>query len=116
MLVGFVDADDARRFTRLSADARRKAAIDCVVRYFGPEAANPIEYIETDWSTEEWTRGCFGSNLPPGGWTRYGEAIREPFGLIHWAGAETSTIWMNYMEGAVRSGERAAEEVFAALR
>ena len=68
-----------------------------------------------DWSSEEWTRGCFGSNFPPGAWTRYGDVLREPVGSIHWAGAETSTVWMNYMDGAVRSGERAADEVLSQL-
>ena len=116
VLVGFVDGDYARRFARLSDDARREAAIGCVTRYFGPHAAHPVEYVETDWSTEEWTRGCFGANLQTGAWTRYGEALRRPVGLVHWAGAETSTVWLNYMEGAVRSGERAAAEVVAALR
>ena len=32
-------------------------------------------------------------------------------GCIHWAGAETAEIWNGYMDGAVRSGERAAREV-----
>lgn len=116
VLVGFVEADEARHFCRLSDEARRKAAIECFVRFFGEEAATPTEYIETSWSEEEWTRGCYGGNFPPGGWTRYGWVLREPFGRVHWAGAETSDIWMNYMEGAVRSGERAASEVIAALR
>jgi monoamine oxidase len=45
----------------------------------------------------------------------YGRAIREPVGPIHWAGTETATFWNGYMDGAVRSGERAAKEVLAAL-
>jgi monoamine oxidase len=116
VLVGFVEADEARHFCRLSDADRRQAAIECFVRFFGEQAGSPIEYIETSWSEEEWTRGCYGGNFPPGGWTRYGWVLREAFGRVHWAGAETSTIWMNYMEGAVRSGERAANEVIAALR
>jgi monoamine oxidase len=32
-------------------------------------------------------------------------------GRIHWAGTETSTFWHGYMDGAVRSGQRAAAEV-----
>jgi monoamine oxidase len=115
MLVSFAEADFAREFRRLSAGERRQATIDCLVANFGPAAAEPVEYVETDWSNEEWTRGCFGANFGPGGWTRYGNALREPCGLVHWAGAETSPIWMNYMDGAVRSGERAAAEVVAAL-
>jgi monoamine oxidase len=115
MLVSFAEADFARDFRRLSPAERRQATLDCLVANFGPAAAAPLDYIETDWSSEEWTRGCFGANFGPGGWTRYGSALREPCGLIHWAGAETSPIWMNYMDGAVRSGERAAAEVVAAL-
>ena len=38
-------------------------------------------------------------------------AARPPPGRVHWAGTETATIWTGYMEGAVRSGERAAQEV-----
>lgn len=115
VLVGFVEADFARAFAQLGAAARRAAVIDCFTRFFGPEAADPIGYVEANWSDEEWTRGCYGANFPPGAWTRYGWALREPVDLLHWAGAETSPIWMNYMEGAVRSGERAAAEVVAAL-
>jgi hypothetical protein len=44
----------------------------------------------------------------------YGAALRAPVGRIHWAGTESSTVWMGYMDGAVRSGERAAQEVLAA--
>ena len=45
----------------------------------------------------------------------YGEAIRAPVGAIKWAGAETATLWNGYMDGALRSGERAAAEVLADL-
>ena len=38
-----------------------------------------------------------------------------PCGRIHWAGADTATYWRGYMDGAVRSGERAAKEVVSAL-
>lgn len=111
VIVGFVEGDQARMFCRLSPEARRKSVLDTLVRHFGPLASDPLDYIETDWAGEEWTRGCYGSNFPPGGWTKYGAVLREPFERIHWAGAETSPVWMNYMEGAVRSGERAAAEV-----
>jgi hypothetical protein len=45
----------------------------------------------------------------------YGAALRAPVGRLHWAGTETSDVFMGYMDGAVRSGERAASEVRAAL-
>jgi monoamine oxidase len=45
----------------------------------------------------------------------YGEAIRTPVGAIKWAGAETATYWNGYMDGALRSGSRAATEVLGDL-
>ena len=52
----------------------------------------------------------------PGSITQYGDLIRKPFRRVHWAGTETSTYWSGYMDGAVRSGERAAVEVLEKLR
>lgn len=114
ILVGFTEGDKARNFARLAPDERRDSAITSFARFFGTKAAKPLEYAETNWSEQEWTRGCFGGNFLPGGWTRYGPELRKQAGLIHWAGAETSAIWMNYMDGAIRSGERAALEILSA--
>ncbi len=83
-------------------------------RFFGPRAADPEEYLERDWATEEWSRGCYGGRFGTGVWTGYGEALREAVGRIHWAGTETAEVWNGYMDGAVRSGERAAREVLTA--
>jgi monoamine oxidase len=52
-------------------------------------------------------------HLPTGVLTSYGPAIRQPVGRIHWAATETATAMHGLMEGAVRSGERAADEVLA---
>jgi monoamine oxidase len=60
---------------------------------------------------EEFTRGCYGAHFGPGTWTSYGQAWRAPAGRIHWAGAECAPQWNGYMEGAVRSGEAAADVV-----
>jgi monoamine oxidase len=78
-------------------------------------AAQPDRFIERVWADEEWTRGCYGCLMTTGGWTEYGRALREPVGQLHWAGVETATVWNGYMDGAVQSGERAAQEVLAAL-
>ncbi len=83
------------------------------MRLFGQRAAAPDEYLERDWSAEEFTRGCYGAHLPPGAWTAFGPALRRPAGRVHWAGTETATTWSGYMDGAIQSGERAAAEVLA---
>jgi len=115
VLVGFMEANDGRTWARRPLEERRQAAIDCFVRYFGPEAAEPVEYLERDWMAEEFSRGCYGAHFTPGVWTAFGHALRAPVGRIHWAGAECSPVWNGYMEGAVRSGETTAADVAALL-
>lgn len=115
VLVGFLEADEARRFGRVSSDERRAAVLECFALHFGPKARKPADYVDVNWDDEEWTRGCYGANLPPGTWTRYGFAMREPVGAVHWASAETATRWANYMDGAVESGLRATREVLDAI-
>jgi monoamine oxidase len=115
VLLGFLEGRDARELGARSAAARRKAVLDCFVRYFGPKAANPRSYVEHNWADEVWTRGCYVGYTPPGVLTGFGSALREPVGRIHWAGSETATVWNGYMDGAVSSGERAAREVLAHL-
>jgi monoamine oxidase len=115
VLVAFVEGAHARRLGALAPEERRATVVECVAKFFGPLAAEPLEYHEKDWAAEEYTRGCYGGRLTPGVWTTYGRELREPVGAIHWAGAETSSIWNGYMDGAVRSGHRAADEVHSAL-
>ena len=115
VIFGFIGGDDARAFGRRSAGARRAQVLKNFSDFFGSEAANPSQYIETFWAAEEWTRGCPVGVAGPGTLMAYGQAMREPVGRIHWAGTETSGYWNGYMDGAVRSGERAANEVLAAL-
>lgn len=98
----------------MGPDARRKRVMTDLVHYFGADAANPLEYVDHDWTNETWTEGGYGAHMPPGVMTTYGEVIRKPHERIHWAGTETVTRWMGYFEGAIQSGIRAAGEVLAA--
>jgi monoamine oxidase len=68
----------------------------------------PVEYLDVNWAEEERSRGCFVGHFPSGAWTRFGFALREPVGRIHWAGTETAERRNGYTDGAIRSGERAA--------
>lgn len=115
VLLAFVEGDEARRLGRASAQDRRQAVLGSLARYFGPRAAAPADYLELDWQRERWSGGCYGTLFGPNVWTRYGYALSQPTGPVHWAGTETATAWCGYMDGAVRSGERAAAEVAAEL-
>ena len=115
VLMGFIEGEDGRKALRQTRDARMQGTIESFVRYFGEAARQPLDYIEQSWAAEEWTRGCYAGYFPPGVWLDYGPALRAPIGRLHWAGTETATVWNGYLDGAVRSGEHAAQEVAAAL-
>ena len=115
VLVGFMEGHDARTWGLQRPKRRRAAALKSFARYFGAKAAKPREYVEKNWAQEEWTRGCYEAFTPPGVLSDYGRALRKPVGRIHWAGTETATHWIGYMDGAVQSGERAAAEVLGEL-
>jgi monoamine oxidase len=96
-------------------ETRKAAVLDELATLFGGAARNPTGYYESRWTNERYTRGCPVAIAGPGTLLAYGAALRPPSGRIHWAGTETSTYWNGYMDGAVRSGERAAAEVIGAL-
>jgi len=116
LLVGFIDADGALKLTGLPQEERKKIIVSRLVDWLGAEAGHPIDYEDNDWPSEQYSRGCFEAWTFPGVLTTVGKSIREPVGRIHWAGTETSEKWMGYVDGAIRSGERAATEVLEAYK
>ena len=115
VMMGFIGGHEARVWENASDSDRQAAALQNLALFFGNQALNSSEIVEFNWSTEVWNRGCPVSVLGPGTLLDFGAALREPVGRIHWAGTETATFWNGYMDGAVRSGERAAAEVLALL-
>lgn len=96
-------------------DARRAAFVDDLVTIFGSQARNPTNYLEHSWIDQPWIAGVAGIRTP-GIITSCTDAGQAPVGRIHWAGAESSTEFESYLEGAVRAAERAAHEVQQQLR
>jgi monoamine oxidase len=115
VLFGFVGGDNARQYNAMSPSARRSAVLNQYAGFFGPQALQAVDYFDTNWSEQPWTRGCPVGIPSLGTLLAYGPWLRQPVRRIHWAGTETSTHWNGYMDGAVRSGERAAAEVLADL-
>lgn len=103
VLVGFLSSGEQ--------SGRRELFLQALTRFFGPRAAQPRAFIERDWGMEPWTWGSHTAYFPPGVWTSEGAAARRPWGRIFWAGTETATRWFGYMDGAIASGKRAAQEL-----
>jgi monoamine oxidase len=115
VVFGFIGGDEARKFLATSAAGRRAAVLKNFTDFFGPQAQSPRDYFETNWPGERWSRGGPVGIHGPGVLLNNGPALRQPIGRLHWAGTETSTYWNGYMDGAIRSGQRAAREVLDVL-
>jgi monoamine oxidase len=115
ILFGFVGGIQASRFAKRPRAQRRKEVLTNFVALFGEEARDPRASFELDWTREAWTRGCPVGHTKRGVLQACGPLLRRRLGRVHWAGAETATYWTGYMDGAVRSGERAAREALRAL-
>lgn len=114
-LLAFSVGAAARRLGALTPEGRRAEIVEAAVGCFGTRAAATTAYLDKDWSDDEWSRGCPTGIAPPGVLTTHGVALRAPVGRIHWAGTETATEWTGYMDGAISSGERAAQEILGRL-
>ena len=112
ILLGFTDA---RTFDPLPADARRERALASFASLFGEAALSPIDYVDHCWGAEQFAPGGPTAAVPPGSWTAYGKWLRKPVDGIFWAGTETADQWTGFLDGAIRSGQRAATEVDAYL-
>jgi monoamine oxidase len=116
VVFGFVGGNYARQYNRMSPSQRSSAVLNQFAKFYNNnKAKSPTAYFDTSWSGEQWTRGCPVGIPNVGALIAYGPWLRQPCGLIHWAGTETSEYWNGYMDGAVRSGERVAKEINAEL-
>ncbi len=118
-MLGFIEGDEARYWSTRSREERYQRVIADLANYFGPQALQPLGgingYYEALWNLEPFSGGGPVGHPMTGALTEYGPALRAPVGLVHWAGTETAVRWNGYMDGAVESGQRAADEVVAAL-
>ncbi|WP_159921095.1 MULTISPECIES: FAD-dependent oxidoreductase [Nocardia] len=111
VLCVIVEGPIARQLGRLDDAERKSAILGALVERFGRKAGSPVDFVEQNWSVERYSGGGMLSHAPTGVLTQFGHALREPCGRIHWAGTESSAVMCGWIDGAIRSGERAASEV-----
>ena len=108
-LVGFMD----EKISSLPYEERKKKVTDQLVRVFGNEAREPIDYKDTYWADEEFTMPKNAGRLSAHKNNGH-QVYRTPHlgGTVYIAGTETSSQAGGYMEGAINS----ANYVFKQLK
>ena len=90
----------------MSLEVRRNEVIEGLVKFYGVEARDYIEYAEKNWNLEPFNGGCPSFNVTSSCLMKdYSRATREPFYNVHFCGTESATEWQGYMDGAVESGK-----------
>jgi monoamine oxidase len=113
------DERSARSLPRLTADGllyRPDPSVPLLALFAGAGAAQRARTVAglacADWANEPFSRGSY-LIYGPGDLTTWGRRLAEAERLVHFAGSEASEL-PSYAEGAVRAGERCADEVLAA--
>jgi len=113
-LFGFVGVSAAWR-QRMGREALMQAALQQLVRLFGPEAATPEQLHLQDWATEPETATSADGEPATGHPAPQTTALPAPWhGRVHIAGTEFAADFPGYLEGAVGAAERAVAALLAA--
>lgn len=107
-LVGFVSDEEADGVFTLSAEERKARILESLSHYYGEQALAPVVYYESDWGSEEWTRGAYAASFDMGGLARYGADLRRPVGPIHFACSDMAGKGYQHVDGAIRMGRLVA--------
>ena len=113
-LVGFVSDEKADAVFELDAEARKRAILESIAGFLGDKALEPEVYYESDWGSEEWTRGAYASSYDLGGLHRYGKDQHAPVGPIYWCSSDLAAEGYQHVDGAVRMGQATAARITSA--
>lgn len=114
-LVGFISDEKADRMFELSEEDRKEAILSSMASLLGEEAKSPVVYYESDWGSEEWTRGAYAASYDLGGLHRYGADQAQPVGPIHWSCSDLAAEGYQHVDGAIRMGQKTAADIVDSL-
>jgi monoamine oxidase len=99
----------------LLSDEQRIAAIHAELEAIFPGIQKTVLSSRTHaWVHDPFAGGAY-SSYSPGQLKRFWSVLRRPYGRMILAGEHTDSVFVGYMEGAVRSGQRAASRVVELL-
>lgn len=114
-LVGFISDLDADAMFELPREERKAVVLQCLAAFLGEQALTPEVYYESDFASEEWTRGAYATSYDLGGLYRFGPDQNKNVGPIYFSSSDLAGEGYQHVDGAVRMGRRTAARIVAAL-
>ncbi|GAB5451148.1 MAG: hypothetical protein Hals2KO_14760 [Halioglobus sp.] len=90
-------------------DPTNHSQVQQVLRRFIP-GVDVLDTIHYDWHLDPYSLGTW-CILKKGQMSNYLEALREPHGLVHFAGADIALGWRSMIDGAIGDGTQVANRV-----
>lgn len=110
MLVSYTQEANADAYADVPRADREGYTLDLVEQFFPEIKAEKVAFFEYVWSDDPWVKGAWTDILPNQWWIV--DAARKAEGRVVFAGEHTS-VWAGWMQGAIESGQRAADEIVA---
>lgn len=112
VMVGFSGGPAAERIRAVDRPTRDNVMLRAAARLWPGQADGLSTVRFMDWRADQWAQA--GYSFPePGQVTTVCKTLREPLGVMRFAGEHCSTAFTGYMEGALESGSRAARGIVA---
>ncbi|KMK77832.1 flavin monoamine oxidase family protein [Alkalihalobacillus pseudalcaliphilus] len=110
-LTMFIGADWAIRASNFKKADRKTFTERLLVEIFGEVALQYKEVIESVWVNERFCGGGYSARVLFGGKGNAAEILRKPYKGLAFASSELALSFPHFMEGAIRSGKYAAEQI-----
>ncbi|MEO1402648.1 MAG: FAD-dependent oxidoreductase [Cyanobacteria bacterium J06635_1] len=111
ILETLMTGDDARQAAAISANRRTEFVMPHLEAVYPGMHSQVVTSTSISWDDQAWSQGGYVW-FQPGQMSQLLPHLARPEGRIHFAGEHTSA-WNGWMQGALQSGERAAQEIAA---
>ncbi|NUN12182.1 MAG: FAD-dependent oxidoreductase [Myxococcales bacterium] len=108
MVLAYMQYENALAFAAQSKDNRMAYLTGEIEKFFPDFGSKVVHSAAHAWSEDPWVKGAWTDILPGQGWMY--PLLARAEGRIHFAGEHTS-IWAGWIQGAIESGKRAANEI-----
>jgi len=111
VLITYAVGDKADILSQMSEEHRIKIITDTLKTAVGDVSGYIEKNINYFWGDDEYSKGAYAL-YGKGQWFGIMPALRESFGNVHFAGEHVAD-WQGFMEGAINSGEDAADKIMS---
>lgn len=115
VLVGFVTGPRAKSIEKLESKELQSLFAKYIEASFG-HSEMPVSFNYFNWGDYKHALGAYSARRAINQWVSARDCLQQPFDRVYFAGTETALEWRGFVEGALESGERQAQNIILMLK